>query len=46
MPNMFDLITSFEVIEHINNPNEELHFSKFKEKVVVFIVLRPTLIRY
>ena len=30
---MFDIITSFEVLEHINNPNDEIsNFKKFKKR--------------
>ena len=32
-PEMFDIITSFEVLEHINNPNDEIsNFKNFKKR--------------
>ncbi|HRH63971.1 MAG TPA: class I SAM-dependent methyltransferase [Bacteroidia bacterium] len=41
-PNFFDVITSFEVIEHINNPKEELqHFSKILRKGGAVYVTTP-----
>jgi 2-polyprenyl-3-methyl-5-hydroxy-6-metoxy-1,4-benzoquinol methylase len=46
----FDIITSFEVIEHINNPNEELHnFNKILRQGGLVYVTTPnfnSLLRY
>ena len=50
LPGMFDVITSFEVIEHINNPNEELrNFAKIIRKGGVVYCTTPnfnSLLRY
>lgn len=47
---MFDVITSFEVIEHINNPLEELHnFNKLLRKGGLVYITTPnfnSLLRY
>lgn len=41
-PNSFDIITSFEVIEHINNPSEEIHnYFKLLRKGGLFYCTTP-----